>query len=358
MSLHKDGKLPQTGTKEWDALVEDYQAESGYDDYYADRFGYKNVDSFQRAMRKRGIKRVPDIDLSSMKYVGKICVGGDFYQWSATTPVNVGVTDKPLEEDDTEPSGINVPLKIDTSKEPKTVAFLFDPHAPFQDKKAVTLVREFLKERQPDYLVWGGDVCDFYQISTFDKNPNRVGSLQSDLDETRDMIWDFRIDLPNTKFYYLEGNHEFRLQKFLWTKAEALSSLRSLKLEELLTLKDYQTELIPYEKGLMINDVFLALHGDISSIHSGYTAKRLYEKHGGCGIAGHCHRQGSYLKRNRFGFYGWWEGGCLCTLEPDYIMHPNWTNGFALVTFIGKRFFTESIPIVEGKFIFGSKLYE
>jgi hypothetical protein len=157
--------------------------------------------------------------------------------------------------------------------------------------------------------------------------------------------------------YWTIGNHEYRLQKYLWNKATELESLDALKLENMFTVKEYGITIIPYEKGLMINDIFLSLHGDIASVHSGYTAKRLYEKHGGCGIAGHCHRQGSYLKRNRFGIYGWWEGGCLCHLNPDWIQNPNWTNGFALVTFIGDRFLTENIPIINSKFIYGGQVY-
>jgi hypothetical protein len=333
LTRHKDGKLPYDGSIDWSALVSTYRKEPvDHLKWLAAYFGYANVDSFQRAMRKRGIKRVMD--------------------------VHVCQPDESCGQAEIESNDVNIPLKLATDKSPKTVAFICDTHNPYQDRKIVRLTREFLKERQPDYLIFGGDMCDFYQISTFDKNPERKDKLQADLDSTHDMLGEFCQDLPNTIFYYLEGNHEDRLRKTLWSNADAFSSLRVMKLESLLGLSDYHITLIPYEKGLMINDSFLALHGDISSINSGWTAKRLYEKHGGCGIAGHCHRQGSYLKRNRFGVYGWWEGGCLCTLEPDYISHPNWTQGFSLVTFIGKRFFVESIPIVDGKFIFGSRLYE
>ena len=257
-----------------------------------------------------------------------------------------------------EPSAINVPLRISLSKEPKTVMTLFDTHNPFQDEQTMGLVERFMAKTMPDFLIYGGDANDFYPISTFDKNPSRINNLQADLNNTRAMFARHRVILPETEMFLLAGNHCDRLQRFLWSEAPALASLKSLQIEELLTLKEYGIKFIPYEQGLMINDVFLVLHGDIASIHSGYTAKRMYEKHGGCGISGHCHRGGSFYKRDRFGTWGWWEGFCLCHLNPDWIKNPNWVQGFSLIHFRGKRFWVEQIPIIEHKFIYGGSVYE
>ena len=83
-----------------------------------------------------------------------------------------------------------------------------------------------------------------------------------------------------------------------------------------------------------------------------------YEKHGGCGITGHCHRGGSFLKTDRFGVWGWWEGFCLCHLNPDWIKNPNWQQGITLVHFIGKRFWVEAIPIIDHELMYGGKIYK
>ncbi len=258
-----------------------------------------------------------------------------------------------------EPSDLNIPLKTTLTKEQKTAAILFDTHNPFQDEITMSLVERFLAKIKPDFLIYGGDVNDFYPISTFDKNPERISSLQKDLNNTRAMFARHRAMLPSeTEFFLLDGNHENRLQKFLWSDAPALESLDSLQIGKLLTLEEYNIKHIAYEQGLMINDVFLVLHGDIASIHSGYTAKRMYEKHGGCGISGHCHRGGSFYKRDRFGTWGWWEGFCLCHLNPDWIKNPNWVQGFSLVHFRGKHFWVEQIPILNHKFIYGGEIFE
>lgn len=252
------------------------------------------------------------------------------------------------------------PIEITTPANKHTVfAITNDYQIPYQDKRIVRLMERFLAEVVvPDYLIYTGDIPDFYQISKFDKNPNRLDALQADVSQTKVMLRRHDQLLPNTKKFWLDGNHEYRLQKFLWTSAQALSSLRCLTIPELFGLEEFGIPYVPYEHGLMVNGLFLIVHGDIASIHSGYTAKRMYEKHGGCGICGHCHRMGSFYKRDRFGTWGWWENGCLCDLNPDYIKNPNWVQGFSLIHFFGKRFWVEQIPIIGGAFVYGGKKYE
>jgi hypothetical protein len=203
-----------------------------------------------------------------------------------------------------------------------------------------------------------GDANDFYALSSFDKNPDRIKSLQADLDITHMMFRILRQDLPSTEMYLLLGNHEDRLRRFLWSKATSLSSLRCLELESLYGTKDFNIHTVDYEKGLLVNNTFLFLHGDMVRRHSSYTAKGMYEKHGGCGIHGHTHRGGKYIKRDRFGIWGWWESFCLCQLEPDWIKNPDWHQGFSLVHIKGERFWVEQIPIIGNKFMYGGEIYE
>jgi hypothetical protein len=252
----------------------------------------------------------------------------------------------------------NVPLRLKIEDKPQTIAVFNDTHNPFQDVKTLALAEDFIKDLQPDYLIYNGDINDFYQISKFDKNPARYSELQKDIDNTRDMLKRHRQLCPNAIIKLLDGNHENRLERFLWTNAPALSSLRCLEVEKLLELQNFEIERIPYECGIMVNDIFLIIHGNLVSTHSSYTAKRMFEKHGGCGLCAHSHRLGEYLKRNRFGTWGWWEGGCLCDLNPDYVTNPDWHQGFTLVHFKGKRFWMEQIPILGHTLMYGSKIYE
>ncbi len=253
---------------------------------------------------------------------------------------------------------LNIPLKLNLKDGGQTIAIVGDYHYPFHDPKTITLVDKFLEELQPNQLIYNGDIADFYQVSVFAKDPGRVAKLQEDIKMVTDMFKRHKKMLPKTRRILNIGTHEYRFQKFLWSKAGELASLDCLSVEELYQLEKNSIQSIPFEQGLLINGVFLIIHGSIVSIHSAYTAKRQFEKQGGCGICNHTHRLGSFFKRDRFGTWGWWENGCVCSLDPDWIQNPHWQQGFSLVHFTDhKRFWVESIPIINHKFLYGEKLY-
>uniref|UniRef100_A0A6M3L1M1 Putative calcineurin-like phosphoesterase n=1 Tax=viral metagenome TaxID=1070528 RepID=A0A6M3L1M1_9ZZZZ len=252
----------------------------------------------------------------------------------------------------------NAPLTLNTKGAVQTVAIINDTHNPYQDTTALALVETLLHEVQPDVLVYNGDVNDFYQISSFDKDPKRMGQMQQDVNTVKDMFNRHNVQLPNTRKILLGGNHEDRLQRFLWSKSPALSSLDCLTITELYGLKDKEIEYLPPECGLLVNGIFLIIHGTLCSMNSSYTAKRMFDRMGGSGIHGHTHRGGSYYKRNRFGIHGWYENFCLCDLNPDWVPHPDWQHGFSLVHFTSDHFWVEQLPIASSKLIYGGKIYE
>jgi len=251
----------------------------------------------------------------------------------------------------------NLPLRLNTGSNLVTFAIIGDTHHPYQDDKTLENVEKFLEEAQPDYLIYNGDINDFYQVSVFDKDPSRLDSLQKDLDISTEMFARHQRILPDTTKFFIEGTHEHRWFKYLRQCAPALAKLDGTNVTELYKLEKFGITYVPFERGILINEIFLVLHGDMVSIHSSYTAKRQYEKNGGCGMCNHTHRGGSYYKRDRFGIWGWWENFCLCSLNPDWIQNPDWTQGFSLVHFSGDRFWVEQIPIVDSSFIYGGKVY-
>lgn len=216
------------------------------------------------------------------------------------------------------PLGDNKPVALTLTKPHQVIAIIGDTHNPYEDKKVVALIGKFLAEKvKPDYLIYNGDINDFYQVSDFAKDPKRLGHLQEDLDSTKGMLKWFNDILPETKKILIEGTHEFRWQKFLQKTAPAVSGLECCSIKELYELDSMGIALIPYERGLLINDVFLVLHGDIASKYSAMSARNQFEKNGGNGMCNHTHRGGSFYKRDRFGFWGWWENFCV---EPDTLV--------------------------------------
>jgi len=251
---------------------------------------------------------------------------------------------------------LNIPLKLNIREGTKTGAVIGDIHFPYHDPRTLRLVEQFLFQLQPDFVIYNGDLADFYQVSVFAKDPARVHMLESDVKMVRSLFRRHREAMPNTDMVFIAGTHEYRFQKFMWSSAPELSSLTELTIPELYRLDKHNIQYIPFEQGLLINGIFLVLHGDLVSIHASYTAKRMFEKHGGCGIMNHTHRGGSFYKRDRFGTWGWWENFCLCDLDPDWTRNPNWVQGFSLIHFTDhKRFYVEQIPIVDHKFMYGNE---
>src|SRR5438128_2520375 len=119
----------------------------------------------------------------------------------------------------------------------KTEFYVSDVHFPYEDKTAWNLAKQVLAALKPDILFLGGDIVDFYPVSRFDKDPARKRDLQKELDQTSEELTALREIAPNAEIIYEEGNHEHRLIRTLWKKAEELAPLRSLALPELLSFK-------------------------------------------------------------------------------------------------------------------------
>jgi len=252
----------------------------------------------------------------------------------------------------------NTPTILETPWGMSTAVVVGDYHNPYQDNTVVQAVDSFLEELQPDYLFYNGDINDFYQVSVFSKDPSRLGQLQSDIDISTNMFERHHLMMPFAKKVFIEGTHENRWFKYLQDKAPAVAMLRSTNITELYRLTEFDIDYVPFERGVLVNGTFLILHGNMVSAHSSYTAKRQHDKNGGSGMCNHTHRGGSYYKTDRFGIYGWWENFCLCELHPDWIQNTDWQHGFSVIHFHSDgRFWVEQIPIIEGRFIYGGKIY-
>jgi predicted phosphodiesterase len=237
--------------------------------------------------------------------------------------------------------------------ESKKVVCINDVHVPFQNNKMIENFVRLIEEEQPDEIILNGDMVDFYDLSSFDKDPAREESLQDELDTLYRMLLVFRGACPNAKITYVEGNHEDRLRRYLWKKATALQSLRSLKLETLLKLDELGIELV---KKYVVNG-FTFAHGKIVRQYSSYSAKAEYDARGCSGMSGHTHRMGSFCKTTSLGTFGWWENGCGCDLTPEYVDEPNWQNGFSVIYFDDNAFDVHQVYVNKGSFRFNGKRY-
>lgn len=235
------------------------------------------------------------------------------------------------------------------------VIFVGDFHIPFHDYKLFELFIKFIKYFKPDKCYIIGDLLDCYSVSTFNKDPKRMGNLQIELDLAENII--NKIFKLCKDITFLEGNHEWRITRHLRRNPE-LYGLDCLSIPSLLRLANKDIKCHSYMKPPLKHHKFQVTHGNIIRKYSGWTAKAMWEKYAGCGICGHSHRGGNFIKRNTQGIFAWYENMAMCRLDPEYLDFADWQQGWSIAYFTKKDLFhLEQIPIVDHKFLFQGRLF-
>jgi predicted phosphodiesterase len=219
-----------------------------------------------------------------------------------------------------------------------------DFHIPFQDKDAVDCFIDKAIELQPEAIVINGDLLDFYRLSKFAKGEGR--NPMEEIIEAQTILKVLRTKCPNSKIFYPIGNHESRLEKYIYDKAPEIISIVD-NFYELLKCKDIEVQGC---HKVIFNNEFICKHGSIVSQKAGQTAIKEMERSYTSGATGHTHRLIKYITRKAEKKFVWLETGCLCTMKPEYMLEPDWQQGFALVEFRkGKLYKADVFEIENGK---------
>ncbi len=242
-----------------------------------------------------------------------------------------------------------------------------DTHMGYEDPRALAVVLGIIKDVRPSVLIHGGDLCDSYQISKFDKSPERVQRLQDEIDAARIHLHQAAQLAPQARRVLLEGNHEDRLRRLIWSlpgTASELSRLRAFKAAmtwpNLLGLDEMGWDFVPAHKQPLVGLLpKMALkHGDIVRSGSAMTARAEYGKYTMSGISGHTHRLGKYYHRDLRDGHVWLEGGCTCRItDVEYANLPDWQNGCVVITYKpdGSWFNAQDVYIERGAAMYGTK---
>lgn len=231
-------------------------------------------------------------------------------------------------------------------------ACLPDTHGWKIDLEASEAALAFVRWYKPVVVYLLGDHVDFGGLSRFIKSPEEAYSLGEDLTAARLFLARVRESAPNARIIYLKGNHEARLQKYLWTRAPELAKAEGITVPEQLKLSDLGIEW--EESGTtQANASLIVKHGHMVRMRSGYTATGELERNGISGISGHTHRCGHIFKRNMLGPLGWIESGCLCRLDPEYMegQTADWQHGvsFGSIDLTGTGFSAGVAHIHKGR---------
>jgi metallophosphoesterase superfamily enzyme len=239
-----------------------------------------------------------------------------------------------------------------------------DIQYPFEDKKVMRLVLNFVDELKPDGVILNGDVVDCYSISDFDKAPLSKATLEKEIRCAEGLM--ARLSKVPQKVW-IGGNHEDRLRRHVWKNPKLIGNLdpasrervvAALDFPEVFSLASYGFTWLPYGATFNLGKL-LVTHGSVVSKHSGQTARAHLDKYGTSVLIGHTHRGGTYYKRDVRGVHIAVENYCLCRLDPEYVQNPNWQQGFSVVH-VDERtgfFDVNTIPILPGtSFYYGGTL--
>jgi hypothetical protein len=232
-----------------------------------------------------------------------------------------------------------------------------DTHGYYVEQEVWKTVLDFVRDFKPHRIHLLGDIIDFYDISRYLKDPNRRLVLGKEVEFTRDAILKpLRDAAPQATIEWTEGNHEARLNKYLWSRAPELASLPGLDIRNIFSLDDLR---IHYKtKETEVGGVVMT-HGHIVRAHSGWTAKAMMEGYGQSVIHNHTHRLGAVYSSRRGSDWVGFENGCLCQMDPSYITGtPNWQHGFSVGWLRTDGTFNFSqVHIKNGGFVYEGKFF-
>jgi predicted phosphodiesterase len=221
----------------------------------------------------------------------------------------------------------------------KRVLVLPDTQVPFHDRPAIKAALAYASQHKWHEVVVLGDFMDFDQISSYNRGqPRKTGRrLAADYAEGNALLSAIEESCSQNggkpKFVLLEGNHDFRIEKYLDEHPEAEGML---EVEEALGLKSRGWKYVRcYAKG----DTYKI--GKCSFHHGLYTTNHHSKKHVEAFetnlVYGHCHDVQLTSKVN-FG-----SGktkmaaslGCLCSYEQEYMgkKPSNWQHAIGTMFF-------------------------
>jgi len=259
-----------------------------------------------------------------------------------------------------------------TSKGAFVRVFLPDTHGNLVDKLALKAFLTDLEYLQPRELYMMGDHLDcggwLAQHHTLGFIPETENSFEQDVDAANSLLDAVQKRCPKSKIWYLEGNHEERIEKWIITSVmrhgkdarflrnlcgpEAVLHLEERKIPYITKAKTYDGCRV--QGTIKAGNVYVT-HG---TRHGKNAANAMLNRFGASVVFGHVHKLMSCMDRNvKDGEIGAWSVGHLSRQQPLW-RHgdpTDWSQGYGFqIVQPGGDFLHINIPIIDGKSYLGS----
>lgn len=233
-----------------------------------------------------------------------------------------------------------------------------DVHAPFHHKHSWDLLLDVAKDIKPSIIVVIGDFLDCFCISSYGKDPDREHSLKKEVRTGQDMLKQLE-SLGAKRLVYVEGNHEYRLKRYLQDKAPELFGL--IDIPSMLFLHNW--EFVEYRDHVKIGKLHYT--HDVG-ITGRYATLRTLDTYQHSVVHGHDHRiqyvvEGNAVGEAKLGAQFGWLGDVN---KVDYMnkakARKNWALGFGVgyLDAQTQHTFWTPVPIVSNRCVVNGKLYK
>lgn len=239
-----------------------------------------------------------------------------------------------------------------------------DCHIPYEDKRAYDLMLTVAKDIDPDEIVILGDYADFYAVNSHGKDAELGGALLMDeVYEVIQRLKEIKTIFPRAKKVYIEGNHEYRLARYINSKCPDLYGV--VDIQSILELNLLGYEYVPYgpnQKYQVLGSKLIARHEPLAG--GKHVAQNTVEKAMHSVIFGHTHRiQEAQIVtihgENYRGISSGWLGDTSHKVMQYVRGHHQWAHGFSVVHVLDDgTWFNSLIHIVNYKCYYNGYVYE
>jgi metallophosphoesterase superfamily enzyme len=236
---------------------------------------------------------------------------------------------------------------------------------PYDDRRALKAVIQFISDTQPDELIHIGDLMDNPTSGRWSKGYAQefAQQVKEDVEQVKRRFLEPVREVYAGPFGIHEGNHDLRPREYLAKYAPALAQFsESFHFEMLLDFDGFGVELLPefYD----VAPGWLSTHGHRGQISlsriAGNTAMGAARKFGKSVVMGHTHRMGILSETRGYGgkvqslLTGMEVGNLMNMKLAEYLKGGtgNWQQGFGVLTVDGKHVKPEVVPITGGHFSF------
>jgi predicted phosphodiesterase len=240
-------------------------------------------------------------------------------------------------------------------RKPGRYLILSDAHFPYHCPAAIDEAVRHGIEEQCDHLVLNGDMLDAYQQSRFVRDPN-ARSIDDEIKTLAGWLKDIRPFFKGDCYYKI-GNHEDRIESYLFENAPQMIGMSKWDLCKVLADQlglDSSWQMIA-SKQLYTLGTLNCYHGHelpkglVAAVNP---ARGLWLRTRQTSMAGHFHQASTHIETSGDKRKTWvcFSTGCLCDMAPAYALVNQWSQGFAILDLDSRGHWKEqNIRIHEGK---------